>query len=191
MKNLDFIGLYKKKIIEILTKNQDVIKLIDPVLDDNLEIEDILLGGTFVVDGKRKKYQGYIFDFDFISDTISEAKTFIEIECYIVKTEANMFNNFILEIKVISHKNSIRLDKFTSPTSSEMNDKGVYSNRVDGLCTVIDKLLNGKNDMGVGNLNPVTNGYNVVYPLSNNNYYAKSLAYMVKNCNESGDICEN
>lgn len=191
MNNLGFVGKYKNKIVNILVNNEKVIKLIDPHENEDLDIQDVLIGGTFYVDGKKVKEQGYIFDYDFVSETTTEVKTFIEIECFVNRTENGMFNNFVLGLKIISHKDAIRLSKYTSPTNTEMIKDGVYTNRIDGLCSVIDSLLNGKSDMGIGNLSPIPSGFNQVYYPPNTKYYGKTLTYTVMNYNEQGDECGN
>ena len=62
MSNLYNLASYKNKIIDLLLKNKDFIKLINPVPSkcNEIDIIDVLLGGEWVIDGEKYKQQGHI-----------------------------------------------------------------------------------------------------------------------------------
>ena len=68
MSNFYNASEYKNKIINLLLKNKDFIKLIDPKPSecDQLDIIDVLIGGEWIVDGKNYYEQGHVFDYNFV-----------------------------------------------------------------------------------------------------------------------------
>ena len=101
---------YKNKIISLLIRNKDFVKLIDPKPSkcDELDIADILLGGTWNINGVEYKEQGHIFDYNFVDETILDDKTFVFVETDIDMVKQNMFANFNLYISIFTPKNLVR-----------------------------------------------------------------------------------
>ena len=76
MNNIYISSNYKHKIINLLLKSSDFIKLISPKESDcaNLDIIDGMLGGEWIIDGKKWTEQGYIFDHEFVNDSIKDKR---------------------------------------------------------------------------------------------------------------------
>lgn len=196
MSNLYNAADYKYKIINLLLKNKNFIKLISPE-DSNcqeLDIVDVMLGGKWLINGKWHTEQGYIFDHDFVDDTIKEKKTFVFVDVEIPSIEKNIFMDFNLYVFVFTDKSLIRLNQWSSPTSQEVKEMGYFStnmfgNRIDALCDCIDETLN-ENDViyGLGDITPNPRNHLSTYR-PNNQYYGKCLSYHIANYNAGGDQC--
>lgn len=183
--NLYYIGRYKDKIISLLLNSDDVITLINPETDERFEVEDVLLGDTFEIYNKkgeleRINLQGHIFNYLFVPGTTTEEKVFICIEALIDSVDNTYFNNFSMFIHVYSPKRLVRLDRYSTPTSLEMKKLGFSGNRVDMLCDAIDRLLNGNETFGIGEVTP-SNTNPLTLSLPNDKFYGKCLKYKVKN----------
>lgn len=197
MSNLYNLASYKNKIIDLLLKNKDFIKLINPIPNEcsDIDIIDVLLGGEWIIDGKKYEEQGYIFDHNFVNDTITEDKTFVFVETDIEYVKNGMFADFNLFICIFTSKNLIRLTECTYPTVKEIKNMGYfagrYGNRIDILCDIVDRTINGNGKIpGVGTVSPDDRNYITQYcPL--NRYYGKCLKYKITNLIEENDICEN
>jgi hypothetical protein len=196
MGNLYYEALYKNKIINLLLRNKNLIKLINPAPSecDDLDIIEVLLGGEWNINGKRYKEQGHIFDYDFVKDTITEEKTFIFVETDIDTIRDNMLVDFNLYVCIFTSKELVRLSSQTSPTVDEVKKMGcfasTYANRIDVLCDVVDRILNGSDKIpGIGDVKPAPRGYVTRY-CPNRKYYGKCLKYKISNLS-MGDSCEN
>ena len=69
---------------------------------------------------------------------------------------------------------------------------GTYANRVDVLCDIVDRTLNGSSKVcGLGTIEPSSRGFCLPY-IPNNKYYGKRLTYHITNFNERDfDDCGN
>lgn len=197
MANLYYAAEYKNKIINLLLKNKDLIKLINPTPSkcDELDIIDVLIGGEWVINGTRYKEQGHIFDYDFVKDTTTDQRTFIFVETTIDYVSQNLFTDFDLYIFIFTPKEFVRLSNSTSPTVQEVKKMGyfasTYANRIDVMCDIVDRTLNGNEKIkGIGLVKPAERGHIVLYEPSPK-YYGKRLRYHITNLNESEDFCEN
>lgn len=197
MANLYYAASYKNKIINLLLKDKNLIKLVNPKPSEceNLDIIDVLLGGVWFMDGKKYEEQGHIFDYNFVEDIITEEKTFIFVETDIDTVRNNMFTDFNLYVFIFTPKKMVRLTNNTIPTVEEVKDMGyftkTYANRIDVLCDIVDRILNGTDKiLGIGNVRPAQRGYVTTY-CPHRNYYGKCLKYTISNFNESGDDCGN
>ena len=196
MSNLYFVSNYKNKIINLLLKNDDFIKLIDPAPSphDELDIIDVLIGGTLIIDGEEYTEQGHIFDYNFVDETTDDQKTFVFVETDIDSVINNIFVDFNLYVCIFTEKRLVRLTDRTSPTVQEIKDMGYfasnYANRIDVLCDIADRILNGTDKLvGLGDVNPSERGHVTIYT-PNSRYYGKCLKYHIENYNEVDD-CEN
>lgn len=191
MSNLYFSGEYKDKVIKLLINNDIIVQLIDPHSDNpdvDLDLPDILLGGEWIINGKKIVEQGNIFNHNFVPLLTDETKTFIFVETDIQTIEENTFTQFGLYVYIFTHKDLIRLTNQSTPTKNTMKKAGYAGNRIDCLCDAVDRVLNGKEDFGIGNVIPA--GRNHLLPYSPNNiHYGKVLKYTVKNYNSGGDDC--
>ena len=197
MSNFYYASAYKNRIINLLLQNKDFIKLINPEPSEHedLDIIDVLVGGEWIINGALHKEQGHIFDYNFVSDTIEERKTFVFVETDIDTVRHNTFTDFNLYICIFTNKELVRLTSVSEPTIKEVKDMGYFAsstaNRIDILCDIVDKTLNGNDKIsGIGSLNPSHRGFCTSY-CPNNKYYGKCLKYNITNLNEIGDLCEN
>lgn len=196
MSNLYYASNYKNKIINLLLKNDDFIRLINPSPSpyDELDIVDVLLGGTWLINGKEYTEQGHIFDYNFVDETTDDRKTFVFVETDINYVTDNILTDFNLYVCIFTDKRLVRLTNSSIPNVKEVKDMGyfasTYANRIDVLCDVVDRILNGSDKLiGLGNVKPAPQGYVTIY-CPNNKYYGKCLKYHIKNYNEVDD-CEN
>lgn len=197
MTNLYYASEYKNRIMNLLLRNEDFVKVMNPTPSEceDLDIIDVLVGGEWFINGKLYKEQGHIFDYNFVNETTTDKKTFVFVETDIDSIVNNLFTDFNLYICVFTSKDLVRLSNKTSPTVKEIKNMGYfassYANRIDVLCDIVDRTLNGNEKIkGVGTIKPAPRGYMTMY-CPNNNYYGKCLKYHITNLNESEDFCEN
>ena len=191
MSNLYFVGEYKEKIMKLLADNNIVVKLINPDLSNaDLDLIDVLMGGEWIINGEKVEEQGHIFDHNFVDETVNQVKTFIFVETDIDTISDNIFTEFGLYVFIFSHKKLIRLSPSSIPTKNEMKKAGYCGNRIDCLCDAVDRMLNGNNTFGIGEVIPHPRGHMGIYQPSTD-YYGKVLKYKVRNYNPGGDICED
>lgn len=198
MSNIHYAASYKNKIINLLLRNKNFIKLINPTPSEceDLDIIDVLIGGEWIINGKLWEEQGHIFDYDFVDDTTTQQKTFIFVETDIDGVDRSIFTNFTLYICLFTSKKLVRLTNRTTPTVKEVEEMGCFSsttaNRIDALGEVIDKIINGNEKIaGIGTVEPVPRGYWKRYT-PNNNYYGRCLTYHISNlCEKDFDECGN
>lgn len=114
---------YKNKLMEDLLTNPEVVKL----LDKSVELKD----------ASNLAYT-HVFPYEYIPDTVEEAKTFI---CFDVDVQESINKTFLLPtlyIWVFSHKSKLRL-----------TEGGVQT---DKLVSEIAKTINGSRLYGLGEL---------------------------------------
>lgn len=194
--SIHYAAAYKNKIINLLLANKDFIKLINPEPSEcnELDIVDVLIGGEWVINGKKWQEQGHVFDHDFVDDTVVEQKTFVFVEADIDYIDRGMFSDFTLYICLFTAKELVRLTDESVPTPKEVKEMGCFAsttaNRIDALGEVIDRTINGnKRIPGIGTVTPARQSYwKRYYP--NNKYYGRSLAYNISNlCEDDFDGC--
>ena len=191
MSNIYYAANYKNKIINLLLKNKDFIKLINPKPSEceDLDIIDVLIGGEWIINGKKWEEQGHVFDYDFVDDTTTQEKTFVFVETDIDSISRDMFTDFNLYICIFTSKKLVRLNNSTVPTVKEVKEMGCFgsstANRIDSLGQIIDKIINGNEKIhGIGTVKPVSRGFWKRYH-PNNKYYGRCLTYHITNLNES------
>jgi len=197
MSNLYYAASYKNRIINLLLKNENLIKLINPSPSKckDLDIIDVLIGGKWLINGTEYEEQGHIFDYQFVNDTTKDKKTFIFVETDINNIRDNMFTDFNLYVCIFTDKDLVRLSDRSSPTVQEVRDMGyfagTYANRIDVLCDIVDRILNGTDKIkGIGDVKPASPGYVTMYT-PNRQYYGKCLKYRISNFNDKEDECGN
>ena len=195
MSNLYAASNYKNIIINLLLKSKDFVTLMNPQKPPHQSIstEDMLLGGTWFLNGKKYEEQGQIFDHNFVDDTTTVEKTFVFVETDIDSIRQYLFIDFNLYVCVFTAKSLIRITDDTVPSINDIEmmgyNAGHYGNRVDILCDVVDRILNGnKKIKGVGNIEPAEKGFCTIYS-PNNKYFGKCLKYTISNLNEIEDDC--
>lgn len=197
--NLYYAAAYKNKIISLLINNKNFVKLINPVSDSKCEYldeTDVLLGGTYVYNETEYKEQGYVFDYDFVNNTADIHKTFVYIETDIESVRQNLYTDFNLYIYIFTSKDLVRITDKTSPTINQITEMGydksyfssnVYANRIDVLCDIVDRILNGTDKLqGIGTVEPAAKGYVTMF-CPDKNCYGKCLKYKISNYNYGGD----
>ena len=105
-----------------------------------------------------------------------------------------MFTNFDLYICIFTAKKLVRITDKTIPSINDIEmmgyNAGYYGNRIDILCDVVDKILNGNHQLkGISDIEPASRGFCTSY--SPNRYYGKCLRYVISNLNDRDDYCEN
>lgn len=195
MSNFYYATIYKNKIINLLLKNRDFVKLINPPPSECIYLDDIdiILGGEWIYDGVRYKEQGCVFDYDFVKDTTNEVKTFVFVETDIEYVHRNVFTDFNLYVCIFTDKELVRITEYSKPSVTDIKDMGYFAathaNRVDVLCDIVDRTLNGNEKLpGLGTIKPAEVGFCSLY-CPNNKYYGKRLKYNITNLNESEDFC--
>lgn len=195
MTNLYNAASYKNKIISLLLKNSNFIKLMNPEPSEceSIDLADVLLGGDWIIDGKKYYEQGQIFDYNFANDTTTEQKTFVFVETDIDSVKDNIFTSFNLYVCIFTYKDLVRITENSSPTVQDIKNMGYFAsnfaNRIDVLCDIVDRILNGTDKIqGIGDVKPASRGYVTMYS-PNSKYYGKCLKYNISNYNESGDGC--
>lgn len=186
---------YKNRIINLLISSKDFVRLINPKPSTYEEIDtiDVLLGGEWVINGKKHTEQGYIFDYNFADDTTTEDKTFVFVETDIESIHDSIFTDFNLYVAMFTKKSLVRISDYTSPTVTQVKGMGCfaskYANRIDAMCDVADRILNKNEDVkGIGLIEPSRIGFCTIYS-PNRNYYGKCLKYHIHNLNERDDGC--
>ena len=114
---------YKNKLMEDLLTNEEIVKLVDNTVE--------------IGDSKLLAYSN-VFPYEYIPDTVEEAKTFI---CFDVDVQESINKTFLrptLYIWVFSHKSKLRL-----PEGGVQTDK---------LVSEIAKAINGSHEYGLGEL---------------------------------------
>lgn len=191
MSTLYYAANYKNKIINLLLKNKDFITLINPTPSEcpDLDIIDVLIGGEWVINGKKWQEQGHIFDYNFAKDTTTDQKTFVFVEADINTIRQGLFEDFTLYVCVFTSKDLVRLTSETTPTVKQIKDMGCFAgatgNRIDALCDIIDRTLNGNEKVGgIGTLRHADRGFCTPY-IPTTDFYGKCLKYQVSNLSES------
>lgn len=196
MTNLFIASNYKNTIINLLVKNKDFVTLMNPSKPpiSQLSTEDMLLGGTWFFNGKKYQEQGQVFDHNFVDETTTVEKSFVFVETDIDTIRQNLFTDFNLYVCVFTAKTLVRITDDTIPSINDVEmmgyNVGHYGNRVDILCDVVDRILNGNKKLkGIGDVEPAARGFCTIYS-PNSKYYGKCLKYNISNLNESEGTCD-
>lgn len=137
---------------------------------------------------------GHVFDHNFVDETTTVEKSFVFVETDIDTIRKNLFTDFNLYVCVFTAKPLIRITDATIPSINDVEMMGYnighFGNRVDILCDVVDRILNGNKKLkGIGDVKPAERGFCTIYSPSNK-YYGKCLKYNISNLNELEDTCE-
>lgn len=99
--------------------------------------------------------------------------------------------DFNLYVYIFTAKSLVQISEDTIPSADEISKMGYYGNRIDILCDITDRLLNGCELLqGIGDVKPSPENYVTSYR-PNSNYYGKCLKYTISNYNEGGDTVEH
>ncbi len=135
MANSSIIGKSKKKIIKEFIKNPEIVQAIDSREIDAKKTEKLI--GT------------HIFDYNQNPFTLNNVDTFLTIQVHIPDTyfRSKPFTKPQIEIWIISHERHMKVD----------NIPKVTQNRNDYISELIDTMLNGRTDFGIGEILCITN----------------------------------
>lgn len=136
MANSAIIGKAKNKIVREFIKDIDIVQAIG---DENVT----------TLDNAEKLINTKIFNYNQNPNTINTVGTFITIQVHIQNalTSNRTFVSPVVEIYIISHERHMVVD----------NVKKITDNRNDYLSKLIDMKLNGKTDIGLGELKLTSN----------------------------------
>ena len=195
MPNFYTASNYKNTIIRLLLKDDDFISLMNPQKPphESISTEKILLGGERFIDGEKYAEQGQVFDYNFVDDTTVDKKTFVFVETDIDAIREDLFTDFNLYVCIFADKSIIRITDDTIPSLRDIEkmgyNAGYYGNRIDILCDIVDRILNGNSKIkGIGDIKPAKKGFCTIYS-PNNKYYGKCLKYNISNLNDSEAYC--
>ena len=137
MGNLYLSSDYKNTIINLLLSNQNFVKLINPQQSECPQIttENVLLGGTWIYNGKKYNEQGHIFDYNFVDETTTDEKTFVFVETDIDTVRQNLFTDFNLYVCIFSYF-------FRASSISEVNFERIPTTGPRSLCIASFSYLN-------------------------------------------------
>lgn len=137
MANSSIIRNAKNKIIKELIQSNEIILAIDSKNVGYKQTEKLI--------GK------HIFDYGQNPLTLQEQGTFITVQVHIpepyYRAKSANFLNPRIEIWIVSHERHMKVD----------NIPKITSNRNDYISELIDTLLNGRDDFGVGTLKLLVN----------------------------------
>lgn len=143
---------YKNKIMKMFCENEDLVKLV-------VNQED--------ADGLKMPYS-YIYPFEFIPETNDKGQTFICYDVDIPEVDNDVICRPVIWIWIFTHKNLLHLP-----------EGGV---RTDKIAEVIDGMLNGNRDIGLGELDLKT----VARFSPQKDYQGRVLAYQAAETNRWG-----
>ena len=154
MANLEEISLYKNRLAMTFCTTKEVTSLLRIQGDEDMQPQD------FMYDR--------VFPYAHVPEASEIGRCFLCFEIDVPSVKNNVVKTIEIRIYVISHQNFLRLPE----------GRGI---RTDVLSSVIDKILNGSDEYGLGTVelmslrsfNPITG------------YYGRELKYRVTDFNRS------
>lgn len=114
----------------------------------------------------------HIFDYPYVDETTTASTAYVWVEMEVDSVPNRQIKRVKLYVTVACHKNYMKLNHQTY--------KGVIGNRRDNLVRYIDKLLNGTNFMGIGEL--ALQSVKTVAPI--NSFVMRELTYSIPDFNQ-------
>lgn len=118
---LDELSSYKIEIMKTICLNENIISLLRPSNKPGMT-------------GKDMMYK-YIFPYVFINDTITEVSTFICFDLSVPRVQNRTFKDVTMDFWIFTHDSLMRCES------------GL---RLDTLASLVDRLLNGNRNFGLG-----------------------------------------
>lgn len=131
--NLDELVEYPAKVIQKIGNNQLIVSLLTDI--PNVDMDS---------DAADEVFDKYLFDYGYVDNTTTEARAFVCVEAEVTKVPTPTVQDLQLYVTVICHKHFMKID----PSAFT----GVIGNRRDNLVRDIDKILNGSDVFGIGEL---------------------------------------
>lgn len=122
-------------------------------------------------DDKDAVYEENLFNYMYVDNTVTETSAYVCVEMEVPRVENKHVKDAKIYVTIACHKNYMQLNGSIFP--------GVLGNRRDNLVRYIDKLLNSKMLVGIGELNLVQ--MNTLTPV--NNFTMRELVYKVADFN--------
>lgn len=130
---LDELVEYPAKLLQIIGTEKSVVSLL---LDDpNIDMESGAADDVF---------DKYLFDYCYVDGTSEESRAYVCAEAEVIKTPTPTIQDLRLYVTIICHKNFMTMSPSQFP--------GIIGNRRDNLVRRIDKVLNGSDVFGIGQL---------------------------------------
>lgn len=130
---LDELVEYPAKAIQRLGTTKSIVALLTDDADVDMDSDEA-----------DEVFDKYLFDYGYVDGTTNEAKAFVCVEAEMVKAPTPTMQDLRLYVTIICHKDFMRIDA--------RNFSGVIGNRRDNLVREIDKVLNGSDIFGIGQL---------------------------------------
>lgn len=143
---------------------------------DNKECVALLLNkkiSTITDDDVDEALDRYIYDYEYVDNTITETSAYIWVEAEVSRGLNKQINNMKLYVTVACHKSFMKM--------SSGIIAGITGNRRDNLVRFIDKVLNGNDLFGIGNLKLDTVK---TISSSNSHFTIRELQYSVSDFNK-------
>ena len=166
--HLDELIEYPNKAMQKICESKECIALllnksINSITDDDVD----------------KALDEFIYDYQYIDDTTSESSAFIWVEADVPSVSNKHIKNTKIYITIACSKDYMALNRKTFP--------GMSGNRRDNITRYIDKIMNGSDVFGIGELrlNSV-----VTMNSSNPKFTARQLTYVVPDFNRKEGLGE-
>lgn len=154
MANLEEVTLYKNKLAMSFCLSDDVTALLRLDGDEDMAAQDFMYSR--------------VFPYAHVPDVADTGRCFICFEIDVPSVKSNVIKTVEIRVYIIAHQNIIRLPE----------GKGL---RIDVLSSVVDKMLNGSSEYGVGTVELMS--WRSFNPITG--YYGRELKYRVPDFNRS------
>lgn len=140
---LSDLARIKLSLSSMFCDNEDITRLVMPSLDDSdFTWEENWYGGNFkeTITGKTKIVTliGHCFDTPYIEGTVTDNRCAIFIETTLESVPNQFIKEVSVDVSVICHRGSVRISK---EDKAYYESKGIYGNRVDCLCQLINSSI--------------------------------------------------
>lgn len=130
---LDELVDYPAKVAQKIGNSKEIIALLTNKRVEHLTEDDV-----------DDVFDNYIYDYNYVDDTVTESRAFVWIEAEIPTVSNRQVKNMRLYVTVACHK------RYMDITTGIFD--GIAGNRRDNIIRYIDKELNGSEIFGIGRL---------------------------------------
>lgn len=162
---LDELVEYPAKVIQMIGVDKTVVSLLTD--EANIDMDS---------DKADEAFDKYLFDYEYVDNTTVEARAFVCVESEVKRTPTPTIQDLRVYVRIICHKNYMKIDP--------SRFKGIIGNRRDNLVRAIDKVLNGSDIFGIGNL--TLDSVNTVS--SPTGFTARELTYKISDFKNKGVV---
>lgn len=163
------LGKDKDILVETFQSDDNIVSLLIPNYNPNTNTidKDILL-------------KNFIYKTISIEPTVDEKKSYICVETYIPEVESNAIKTIGIVINVFTHSSLVELSK---EERARFIPFGLAGTRIDMILDLIDRSINEKRNVGIGKVKLKPRSPVTIYQ-PKNNYYGKSVEYLVSDFND-------